>query len=253
MKRHSARLAAALLTVLTSAQAARAAPLGSDDPLARARSLHASANACGGPLDVQTTEPKPRPEFRPERQEEMKRRLLSESFGVITLGDSIMEGWATPLLGSAFNQPTLNSGFGMDGTEQVLWRIQSMDWSHQKPQYVLLLVGTDDLRFPACSIVQGELAVVRAVHGALPDAKIIVTSILPRGENMLEHDAEIAQINKDLTATQSEEHFLFFNIHDAFLCNHKTPCALFQPGNLHLTPSGYQLMTDSLRQFLHRG
>ena len=251
MKRHSGRLAA-LLLVLANAYVAKAAPPGGEDPLARSRSMHPSANACGEPLDVQTTEPKPRPEFRPERQEEMKRRLLSESFGVITLGDSIMEGWPTPLLVSAFNQPTLNSGFGMDGTEQVLWRIQSMDWSHQKPQYVLLLVGTDDLRFPACAIVQGELAVVRAVHGALPDAKIIVTSILPRGENMQEHDAEITQINNDLAAAQGRERFLLFNIHDAFLCNHMTPCGLFQPGNLHLTSSGYQLMTDSLRQFLQR-
>ena len=215
-------------------------------------SAHASANACSGPIDVQTTEPKARPEFRPERQTEVKRRLLSESFGAITLGDSIMEGWGPRLLESAFNQPTLNSGFGMDGTEQLLWRIQSMDWTHQKPQFVLLLVGTNDLKFPACSVDQGVLAVVRAVHGVLPTAKIIVTSILPRGENMLEHDAEIVQINEALAAAQSEQRFRFFNVHDAFLCDHKTPCALFQPGNLHLTPVGYQLLTASLHQFLQQ-
>ena len=215
-------------------------------------SANALAIPCSGPLDAQTTQPKARPEFRPERQDEVKRRLLSESFGAITLGDSIMEGWGPRILESVFNQPTLNSGFGMDGTEQLLWRIQSMDWSHQKPQYVLLLVGTNDLRFPTCSVVQGVLAVVRAVHGVLPSAKIVVTSILPRGENMLEHDAEIVQINEDLAAAQSEQRFRFFNVHDAFLCDHKTPCALFQAGNLHLTPVGYQLLTDSLRQFLQQ-
>jgi hypothetical protein len=120
-------------------------------------SANALANPCSGPIDVQTTQPKARPEFRPGRQEEVKRRLLSESFGAITLGDSIMEGWGPRILESAFNQPTLNSGFGMDGTEQLLWRLQSMDWSHQKPQYFLLLVGTNDLKFPTCSVVQGVL------------------------------------------------------------------------------------------------
>jgi lysophospholipase L1-like esterase len=149
-------------------------------------------------------------------------------------------------------QPALNSGFGMDGTEHLLWRIQSMDWSRQKPRYVLLLVGTNDVRFPACSVVQGVSAVVRAVHRALPGATIVVASILPRGENMLEHDAEIVQINNDLAAAQSKQGFHFFNVHDAFLCNHATPCALFQPGNLHLTPAGYQLLTASLRQFLQQ-
>jgi platelet-activating factor acetylhydrolase IB subunit beta/gamma len=246
------------LAALPGASPASAAPLwpGGDDPMFQDRkhtqSVNASANPCSGLMDVQTTEPKPRPEFRPERQEEIKRRLLSDSFGTITLGDSIMEGWGPRMLESAFNQPTLNSGFGMDGAEQVLWRIRSMDWSHQNPQFVLLLVGTNDLNFPACSVVQGVLAVVRAVHGVLPGAKVIVTSILPRGESMLEHDAEIVQINEDLAAAQSEQRFHFFNIHDAFLCNHKTPCALFQPGNLHLTPAGYQLITDSLHQFLQR-
>jgi lysophospholipase L1-like esterase len=215
-------------------------------------SVNALATPCDGPIDVQTTQSKARPEFRPERQEEVKRRLLSESFGAITLGDSIMEGWGPRILESAFDQPTLNSGFGMDGTEQLLWRIQSMDWSHQKPQFVLLLVGTNDLKFSACSVVQGVLSVVRAVHGVLPGAKVIVTSILPRGENMLEHDFEIVQVNKDLAAAQSEQRFRFFNVHDIFLCDHRTPCELFQPGNLHLTATGYQLLTDSLRQFLRQ-
>jgi platelet-activating factor acetylhydrolase IB subunit beta/gamma len=213
---------------------------------------NAFANPCGGPIDVQTTEAKARPEFRPERQEEVKRRLLSESFGAITLGDSIMEGWGPRILQPVFNQPTLNAGFGMDGTEQLLWRIQSMDWSHQKPQFVLLLVGTNDLKFPACSVVQGVLTVVQAVHRVLPSANIIVTSILPRGENMLEHDTEIGEVNKNLAASQSEQGFRFFNVHDAFLCDRRTPCALFQPGNLHLTPTGYQVLTDSLRQFLQQ-
>lgn len=215
-------------------------------------SVDALASPCSGPVDVQTTQPKARPEFRPERQDEVKRRLASETFGAITFGDSIMEGWGPRILQPAFGQPVLNSGFGMDGTEQVLWRIQSNDWSHQKPQYVLLLVGTDDLKYPTCSVVQGVLADVRAVQSVLPSAKVIVTSILPRGDNMREHDAEIVEINEHLAAAQNDKHFRFFNVHDAFLCNHKTPCDLFLPGNLHLTPAGYQLLTDSLRQFLQR-
>jgi lysophospholipase L1-like esterase len=249
------------LVILATANTAAAqvtddVSLHRDGPLSHGQrytqSVSAVSGSCNGPIDVQTTQPKARPEFRPERQEEVKRRLSSESFGAITLGDSIMEGWGLRILQPAFGQPVLNSGFGMDGTEQVLWRIQSNDWSHQKPQYVLLLVGTDDLRFPTCSVVQGVLADVRAIHGVLPGAKVIVTSILPRGENLLEHDAEIVQVNKNLAAAQSEEHFRFLDVHDAFLCNHKTPCELFQAGNLHLTPAGYQLLTDSLHQFLQQ-
>jgi platelet-activating factor acetylhydrolase IB subunit beta/gamma len=158
--------------------------------------------------------------------------------------------WRLPSLQAALGRPTLNLAFGSDGTEQVLWRLQTFDWSRQHPDYVFLLVGTDDMRFPTCPVLQGVLAVVRKAHSVFPDATIIVTSILPRGDDLRVRDSEIVSINQQLAAAAQRDRFLFFDAHDAFLCGHHTPCPLYLPGNLHLTPAGYQVLSDMLHRFL---
>ena len=79
------------------------------------------------------------------------------------------------------------------------------------------------------------LAVVEKVHQVFPGAAIIVTSILPRGNDLMIRNAEI---NGQLDLAASMSGFRFFNVHDAFVCGHHTPCALYKPGNLHLTFAG---------------
>ncbi len=176
--------------------------------------------------------------------------LSASSFSVIALGDSIMGSWPKRLLEAALGLPTLNAGFGADGTSQVLWRLDMMDWSRQHPKYVLILVGTNNLGFSACGVIYGVLAVVEKVHRVFPEATIIVTSILPRGDDLMLRNDEIIEINRQLGLAASESRFRFFDVHDAFLCGHHTPCMLYKPGNLHLTVPGYELLSDRLRQLI---
>lgn len=192
-----------------------------------------------------------RVEVRPDRQEQIKSALTAKHYDVITLDDSIMEGWSEERLGQTFGTTVLNAGFGQDGTEHLLWRRQTGNWSTQSPHYVLLLVGTNDIGYPSCDIYWGIRAVVSKVHTLFPQAQIIVTGILPRGTNMLGGDDRIRAVNSQLQTAAASAHFAFFNPHDAFLCGHKTPCSLFQPDfNLHLTKEGYDLLDEQLKSFL---
>jgi lysophospholipase L1-like esterase len=161
-----------------------------------------------------------------------------------------MQGWPESLLTKALGVPTLNAGFGADGASQTLWRLETLDWSHQHPRYVLILVGTNDLGFGACAVVQGVLAVAARAREAFPGAAIIVTSILPRGDNLTVRDDEIVVVNRQLDHAARAAGFQFLDVHDAFLCDHRTPCSLYRPGNLHLTADGYELMSHKLRQVL---
>ena len=185
-----------------------------------------------------------------ERAARIQDLLTTRSFGAIAIGDSIMQGWPPDLLQGAMGQPVLNAGFGAYGTQHMLWRLDTMDWSRQRPRYVLILAGTNDLGFPACAVIRGVLAVVEKAHRVFPGGDIIVTSILPRGDNLMVRNDEIVEINRELGLAAGRSGFRFFNVHDAFLCGHHTPCQLYQPGNLHLTMQGYELMSGRLRQFL---
>jgi hypothetical protein len=72
-------------------------------------------------------------------------------------------------------------------------------------------------------------------------------SLLPRGDNLREKDDKIVDINAQLKEAGDHE-YTFLDAHDAFLCNHKTPCALFQPGDLHLTTQGYDVLNPLLQK-----
>lgn len=212
----------------------------------------ATAQSCFSPAsDAATIKPVSKVAVRPDRQEQIKSALVAGHYDVITLGDSIMEGWSEGRLGNIFGTAVLNAGFGQDGTEHLLWRLQTVNWSKQSPQHVLLLVGTNDIGYPTCDIYWGIRSVVSKVHTLFPQAQVVVTGVLPRGTNMIGADDKIRAVNGMLKAASPSANFAFFNPHDAFLCGHKTPCSLFQPDfNLHLTKEGYDLLDEQLKSFL---
>jgi platelet-activating factor acetylhydrolase IB subunit beta/gamma len=199
-----------------------------------------------------------RSEIFPDRRQKIQSDLASHSYEVITLGDSLMQGWgafqSAPRLANVFGTPVLNSGFGSDGTEHVLWRLQTTDWHGQTPHYVLLLVGSNDIdRSTACEVYGGIRTVVSKIQSVFPSARVVVMGILPRGENMMWNDDKIRATNVELKAASSAGNFAFFDPHDAFLCNHHTPCSLFRTDhNAHLTMEGYDLLDDLLKKFLAR-
>jgi platelet-activating factor acetylhydrolase IB subunit beta/gamma len=210
------------------------------------------AQHCAAPADnAATIQPVDRSEVFPERRQQIQASLALQSYAVLTLGDSIMQLWSDERLDGIFGTKVLNSGFGRDGTEHVLWRLQSTDWHGESPRQVLLLVGTNDIGASSCDIYWGIRAVVSKVHGLFPSARVVVTGILPRGENMLQSDDKIRATNLELKAAAPAGNFAFFDPHDAFLCHHQTPCTLFVPeNNLHLTAAGYDLLDELLKKFL---
>jgi lysophospholipase L1-like esterase len=108
-----------------------------------------------------------------------------------------------------------------------------------------------DIGYATCDIASGILAVVRALHATFPMAQLIVTSVLPRGTNLMGADDRIRAVNLALAQAAAPGGFAFFDVHDALTCGHKTPCPLFVPDlNLHLTGAGYDLLTSRLRAFV---
>ncbi len=217
-----------------------------------ALSPRAEAQSCPAASGLlPTTTPTPRTEAWVEQQTTLQHRLASGSYQLISFGDSIMAGWSEARLGQATGLTVLNAGFGQDGTEHTLWRLGTYDFHRQSPRYVLLLIGTNDIGYPSCAIVSGILSVVAAVHTHFPSARVIVSSLLPRGTDMMGADDKIRAVNAALAQAAAARRFAFFDVHDAFTCGHKTPCPLFVPDlNLHLTSAGYDLLSSRLRDFM---
>ncbi|MGE0416731.1 MAG: GDSL-type esterase/lipase family protein [Acetobacteraceae bacterium] len=214
----------------------------------RAHADDAAPAACPPPTGpLVTTTPVPgTPKFA-DRYAAIRQRLTTTRFDVIVLGDSLIHAWPQALLDTIAPGPVLNAGFGADKTENVLWRLQDLDWSKQSPRAVLLLIGTGNIGHPLCNIMAGLSAVIARIHATLPQARVLVISLLPRGVDMGAFADKITDINLRLGAMQQMAGFTLIDVHDRFLCDHRTPCALFNPDNLHLAKPGYALLTSLVR------
>jgi lysophospholipase L1-like esterase len=110
---------------------------------------------------------------------------------VILIGDSITHYWGGVPTSSiqrgsdSYDElygryDTVNMGFGFDGTEHVLWRLQNGELDNISPKVAQVLIGANNLR--ACSdeeIFEGVRAVVSEIHLRLPNTKILLLGILP--------------------------------------------------------------------------
>jgi lysophospholipase L1-like esterase len=181
-------------------------------------------------------------------------QLATNQFAAVVLGDSIVQRWPADLLDAAVGGKTLNAGVEGDITQMVGHELQTMDWSRQRPQFMVLLIGTNNGRVDApCDVYWGIRTNVDEARKAMPSAHVVVVSILPRGENMTERDADIRLTNRALQEGVSEGGYSVLDAHDAFLCNQETPCVLMTPPHwVHPSRLGYQVLSNLLREHMQQ-
>jgi platelet-activating factor acetylhydrolase IB subunit beta/gamma len=238
----------------------------------------AAAPACPAPSGREATvQPEVRRghevRFR-ERTEAISAALRRERYDVIMLGDSLVQQWPQAAAERAFpGRRVLNAGVSGDTTQALLHRLDGRriaatvqgervvigvtGWERQRPAAVLILLGTNNLRdHPPCDIVAGLLAVVERTRRLWPDARILLLSLLPRGERQDDRQGEIAAVNAELAAIAARRAapFTFLDVHGALLCPGGGPCGMSRPPNhVHLTEEGYARLAAAVRAAIERG
>lgn len=105
----------------------------------------------------------------------------------VLIGDSITHNWdvvAPDLQTHYFGKP-LNLGFSGDRTQEVLWRINRIDWTVVAPKRIMLMIGTNNTGHNINAKPEDTFAGIQAIVATLqekcPQATITVLSIFPRG------------------------------------------------------------------------
>ncbi|HVJ38009.1 MAG TPA: GDSL-type esterase/lipase family protein, partial [Stenotrophomonas sp.] len=193
------------------------------------------------------------------------RRLQPE---VVMIGDSITHFWSGPPRGVRASgpeswqwlygeRPVLNLGFGWDRTQNVLWRLRQGELSGLAPQWVVINIGTNNLagtgnartNTPA-EVAAGVQAIVTEVRAQLPQAKIILMGIFPRGRHRNDPlRAPIKETNRLLASRFAQDPSIhFLDIGPRFLQKDGTlPETLF-PDTTHPNEAGYRIWAQALRQ-----
>jgi lysophospholipase L1-like esterase len=197
--------------------------------------------------------------------DEFLKRRTEGPIGVVFLGDSITEGWDKhgKALWEKYYAPmnAVNFGISGDQTQHVLWRIDQGELDGINPKVVVLLIGTNNAHsYSAEDILKADTKIIQEIHDKLPETKVLVLGIFPRGfdpKGTDKKDAEtatfrekIAEVNKGLAALDDGNKTRFLDFGDKFLdADGKIPKDIM-PDSLHPNEKGYQIWVDAMNPLL---
>ena len=163
------------------------------------------------------------------------------------VGDSLTQGgdWEALLPGVTI----YNFGVGGDTTDDVVARLG--DVINAQPTIVALLIGTNDLawRRSVEHIVRNIETILVTVRKELPDARILVQSVLPRGHEFAE---QIRDINRHLWQFSPTVHAQWLDLWPAMALDDGELNPTYTDDRLHLNEEGYRAWAAELVPALER-
>jgi lysophospholipase L1-like esterase len=212
------------------------------------------------------TEPRPRDAAWVKRHEEFVALAKQGGIDVLFLGDSITDFWRRDdkkmggkKIWDALFAPLKAANFGISGdrTQHVLWRLENGELEGIKPKAVVLMIGTNNTGFerdnktprntPAETIA-GVTAIVKKLRTVLPQTKILLLGIFPRGEKP-DHPqrAQITEINAALAKLAEHRTVIYLDLGPRFLKADGTLPREFMPDFLHPGELGYEVWADAIK------
>jgi lysophospholipase L1-like esterase len=181
---------------------------------------------------------------------------------ILFMGDSITDFWRNR--GSnVWNQyyaprHAANFGISADRTEHVLWRLDNGELDGIKPKVVVLMIGTNNTgkerngvpRNNTPHVIEGVQAVVNDLRAKLPDSKILLLGIFPRGTLDDPQRAQVAVINTVIAKLDDGKMVRFLDIGPKFLEADGTLSTDIMPDLLHPSERGYQIWADAMNPTL---
>lgn len=191
------------------------------------------------------------------RNNMFNRRAADGQVDLIFVGDSITQRWAQA--GEAVwreyyaDRRVMNLGISGDRTQHVLWRLQNGNLEGIAPKAAVILIGTNNHRDnTADEIADGVEAIVRTMRLKLPETKLLVMGILPRGGRPNESRRKLAESNQRLSAIADGSHVFFMDIGTSLMNPDQSISPEIMPDYLHLSERGYEIWAEAIEPTLRQ-
>ena len=182
--------------------------------------------------------------------------VKTKPYRALFLGDSITERWEESLWGAKAvwdaNMPqrgVLNAGVSGDRTEHLRWRLDHGNLDGPAPKGVVVLIGTNDLghgRQPD-EAADGIRAVLIRLREKLPDTRILLLGLWPRGATADDHlRKEVVQVNRLIAGCDDGKMVRYADIGGVLLEPNGVLSKEVSPDLLHFSAAGYQRLVPKL-------
>jgi beta-glucosidase len=251
---------AAMLTLLGMNSPAVAQPMPWEDPAYENNIPATMAESRPG----KNEDPKSWTEWL-RHHEDRKRWCTEKDVDLLMVGDSIVFEW--PRVGKQVweefygNRNAVNIGSSGDQTHHMLWHFQNGGLDGMKgknPKLVLMMIGTNNRGEPEKhgeDTAYGILALLKEIHSKLPESKIVLMPIFPRGDTpedpgRLRND----EINRIIQTYVDNKTVHWLDIGHIFLDGEGKLNRALMPDGLHPNIEGYRVwakaMEPTIRKFL---
>ncbi|MCB1100357.1 MAG: hypothetical protein KDN22_32625 [Verrucomicrobiae bacterium] len=189
-----------------------------------------------------------------QHQSELDRGKVDICF----VGDSITEFWGhtgKPVWELEFHgSRCVNLGVSADRAEDILFRVQRADFSKARPDFFVVMAGTNNLgKEPpddSALVANRVLEVVRCLQESCPESRILLLSILPSGNkpgSALRN--RILKTNSFLdegVAKRFPSKCQFLDVHDSFVKAGGGWVPRYTIDGTHLTLDGYDRLAGAI-------
>ncbi len=163
--------------------------------------------------------------WHPRHEEKIALKEKMDKVDLVFLGDSITHAWdnkGKKVWDEYYSsRNALNIGFSADRTEHVLWRLNHGAIDGIDPKLLVLMIGTNNTGHRQDTpedTALGIKEILNTIEHKLPNTKILLLAIFPRGSNL---DDPLRKINDDINSIiknyQDEERVYYLNINHLFL------------------------------------
>lgn len=205
-------------------------------------------------------DPVPRDGNWMKRHESFNERVQKGNVDLLMIGDSITHGWegAGREVWQKYygDRNAVNLGIGGDRTQHVLWRLENGNIENISPKLAVLMIGTNNSGSNTPEeIAAGVDAIVQKLRTDLPETKVLVLAIFPRGEDDRHPGRKVNMKANELIETQmdGEKMVSFLNINSSFLDDDRTLSRDIMPDLLHPHEKGYAIWAEAMEPAIAKG
>jgi (4-O-methyl)-D-glucuronate---lignin esterase len=217
--------------------------------------------AAGQTIVAPSDQPTPRTDANSQTAH---RELLDKArrgrIDVYFVGDSITRRWGAldypDFLANwrenFFGWNAANFGWGGDGTEHILWRLENGEIDGVAPKVIVIQAGTNNVgREPGgdakiAEVTRGIKAIVTRCREKAPRATIVLTAIFPRNDSVVAVP-EIYEINRNISALADGRQVRYLDVNDKLAGGDGRLFEGMTVDGLHPTIKGYQVWADALK------
>ncbi len=203
--------------------------------------------------DPATTTPVPREDQGwKKRQEQINARAKEGDVNLLFIGDSITQGW----MGAGKDvwqkyygeRKAMNAGIGGDRTQHVLYRLDHGNIDGIKPKLAVIMIATNNSGTDSSDdIAAGIKAIVEKLRAKLPETKILLLGIFPRGADPSDPKRQVnIAANEIAKNVEDGKNIFYLDISKKFLNEDGTLSKEIMPDLLHLSPKGYEIWAESI-------